>query len=178
MWLYVVPILSQSNPVQPSHPVSLRFIPVSSFYLPLLLRRCVLPSNLPTKKNFSPTRITCTICLIVTYLSILTTLWPIPVACGLRRRSTTARLLGLRFRIRTEFGCLFLVSVVCCLVESCEDRSLFQRDPTERGASASDLEFSAIRRPRSRRECYSMKKMYEILLGQIEVRTRLLSFGA
>jgi hypothetical protein len=38
---------------------------------------------------------------------------------GLWRGSAAARLLGLRVRISPGYGCLSVVSVVCCQVEVC-----------------------------------------------------------
>ena len=66
----------------------------------------------------------------------------------LRRGSAATRLLGLWVRIRSEHGCLFLVSVVCCQVEVCaRGRSLVQRSLTEYGLSECDREASIMRRP-------------------------------
>jgi hypothetical protein len=73
------------------------------------------------------------------------------------------------------------VSCECCVLPGrnlCGDRYHFQRDPAEFGSSVSDLDFSAMRGPLASRYCHSMEKKYEMLLGQIEVRTCLLSFGA
>jgi hypothetical protein len=54
--------------------------------------------------------------------------WP----CGLRRRSTAARLLRWWLESRRGHGCLFVVSVVCCQVEvSATSSSLIQRSPTD-----------------------------------------------
>jgi hypothetical protein len=56
--------------------------------------------------------------------------------CGLRRRSTAARLLGLWFEFRRRHGCLSVVSVVCCQVEvSATSWSFVQRSPIECGVS-------------------------------------------
>jgi len=42
---------------------------------------------------------------------------PIPVAARSKCGSTASRLLRLRVRILLEYGCLSLVSVVCCQAE-------------------------------------------------------------
>jgi hypothetical protein len=49
-----------------------------------------------------------------------------------KRKSAVARLLGLRARIPTRYGCPYLVNVVCCQVEvPAASRSLVQKSPTE-----------------------------------------------
>jgi hypothetical protein len=61
--------------------------------------------------------------------------WPRGVRC----RSAATRLLGSWVRIPPGYGCLSLVSVVCCQVEvSATGRSLVQRIPTECGVSECD----------------------------------------
>ena len=65
---------------------------------------------------------------------------PIPVAAGLRRRSASARILGLRGRIRPA-AYMSVVRVVCCEVTvSARGRSLVQRSPTECDVSDYDRE--------------------------------------
>jgi hypothetical protein len=65
---------------------------------------------------------------------------------GLRRRSSAARLLRLWVRIPPGAWMFSVVSVVCCQVEvSATDWSLFQRSPTDCGAS-----LLVIKKPRKR----------------------------
>jgi hypothetical protein len=61
------------------------------------------------------------------YLCVCRSQWP----RGVRPGFAAARLLGLRVRIPQGYGCLSLVSVVCCQVEvSATGWSLVQRSPT------------------------------------------------
>jgi hypothetical protein len=82
--------------------------------------------------------------------------WP----SGLRPGSAAARMLGLRVRTPQKFGCLFLLSVVCCELEvSATSWLLLQRGPTDCGMSLRDPENLRMRRlwptlvccPRSRK---------------------------
>jgi hypothetical protein len=74
---------------------------------------------------------------------------------GLRRGSTAARLVGLRFGIPPgAWMCLSLVIVVCCQVEvSASGWSLIQRIPTECCVSECDRGASIMRRPWPTRGC-------------------------
>jgi hypothetical protein len=79
----------------------------------------------------------------IPYVKSFRSQWP----RGLRHGSAAARLHGLRVRIPPA-GCLSLVSVVCCHVESSEAGwSLLQRSPTECGVSECDREALLMRRP-------------------------------
>jgi hypothetical protein len=76
--------------------------------------------------------------------------WP----CGLRRGSSAARLLGSWVRIHGEHGCLSLVSVVCCQVESSATSwSLVQRSPTDCGVS----QMCVTMKPRRNEEAHHIR---------------------
>jgi hypothetical protein len=71
------------------------------------------------------------------------------------------RLLGLQVRIPPGYGCLSIVSVVCCQAEvSATDRSLVQSSPTECGVSECDREASIIRRPWPTKGCCAKGKKW------------------
>jgi hypothetical protein len=85
--------------------------------------------------------------------SIRRSQWP----CGLRRKYTVARLLGLRVRTRQGHECL--LSVVCCQVEvSATGRSPVRRSPIECSVSEHDLKTSKMRMPRPIRPVQSWKE--------------------
>jgi hypothetical protein len=80
--------------------------------------------------------------------------WLSPLVARFKAGYVAAHMLGLRDRIPTGHGCLFLVSVLFCQVEvSATGRSLVQRSPIECGVSECDREGSTMRRPRPSRGC-------------------------
>jgi hypothetical protein len=97
-------------------------------------------------------------CVAVTIsCSTVTTNTNDPWPRSLRRGPAAFRLLGLRVRIPPRYGCLSLVSVVCCKTEvSAMCRSLIQRRPTDCVVPECDREASIIRGPCPNGGCCSM----------------------
>jgi hypothetical protein len=86
---------------------------------------------------------------------------------GLRCRSASALLWGLRVRIPPGHGGLSLVSVVCCQVEVCTmGRSLVQRSSTKCYVSECVLETSVMKRLRTTRASKHKKKIGSYLRPQ------------
>jgi len=97
--------------------------------------------------------------LISTLFHMSRSLWP----RGLRPRSATSRLLGLRVRNQAGSWIFYVVSVVCCQVEvSAKGWPLVQRSPTDCGVCVCkcNLEASAMRRPRPSRAVELWKRKY------------------
>jgi len=70
------------------------------------------------------------------------------------------------FESRFGYGCLSLVSVVCCQVEiSASGWSLFQRSSTESGVSECDREAWIMRRPWYTRGCCVMERKTGLVLN-------------
>jgi len=67
--------------------------------------------------------------------------------------------MGLRVRIPSGYGYLYVVSVVYCQVEVCvSSRSLVQRSPTDCGVSECDHEASIMGRPWPNSGCFAVDK--------------------
>jgi hypothetical protein len=97
---------------------------------------------------------------------------------GLRSRSAVVRLLRLRVRIPPKYGCLSLVSGVCC------QRSLRRADHSSRGVlpnavclNECDLETWTIRRPWIIRAVEPWKKETYINLSYDVTQVRTISFS-
>ena len=121
---------------------------------------------------------------VYTILTIMSTIRPIPVAAWSKACVCGRSLAGTGgFESCQGYGCLSLVSVVCCQVEvSATGWSLVQRSSTDNGVSECDRETSIMRRPWPSTGCSSINNSTIQVLRtfpkfEIECRGTVMTFS-